>query len=127
MAHLLNQISPFLDKMFGGDTAEPRGAAEAITYSRGAQAIEISAVAGRSQFSVSQPNGSARVQWSDADWIFSASLLVLGGRQSIPLKGDTIKRGSEVYEVSSPSGEAVFYYHDAPANTQLRVHTKRVG
>lgn len=131
MAGLLSQISGFLEDMLGGGTAEPTGDAEAIVYTRGAESLSISAVAGRSQFTISQPGGAARVQWSDADWIFAASLLVLGGQPTIPIKGDTITatRGGvdEVYEVSTPTGEPEFYYSDAPANTQFRVHTKRVG
>ncbi len=120
---LLDQAGPWLAGML-----QQAGGREA-TYRRGAESLTLTVVPGKSLFAISAPAGSARVVWGDADFLFDAADLILGGEQVTPVKGDritlTLEGEVRTFEASTPTGEKVWRFGD-PQETQIRLHTKRV-
>jgi hypothetical protein len=106
-----------------------RDDAVAVTYSRGATELEITAVLGRTQWQGEDSEGIT-VTMEAPDWFVRASEL---GAMGAPQSGDRITaagaaQGTAVYEVCAPAaGEHVFQWADAPNRVVYRVHTKQVG
>ena len=103
-------------------------ASESITYHRGDQKVPLTATIGRSEWEVSDLEGT-RTEHSDVDFILGdASELCLNMGVTLPVKGDRIKwtQGSvvQVYEVMAPGNEQP--YRLDQTQTILRIHTTRV-
>jgi hypothetical protein len=104
-------------------------ASESITYHRGDQQVALSASLGRSEWEVTDFEGT-RTEHTDVDFILGdAAALKLDMGITLPVRGDRIKwiQGSvvQVYEVMAPNGEQP--YRLDPTETILRIHAKRIG
>lgn len=98
----------------------------AVTYTRGAQSVSLTAWLGRTQFARLGGPGAqgAAVEWGDRDYLFATADLRLGE----PEVGDRLTEAGSglVYEVCTPdTGEPGWRYSD-PSRTVIRVHTRRV-
>ena len=104
--------------------------ASAVTYSRGADSVSVSASRGRSQFNVEV--GGEVYQTTDAqDFIITAADLVLDGVAVEPIVGDRIVDpaavdGETTYEVLAPGEEPVWRWTDS-SHRRRRIHTKRIS
>jgi hypothetical protein len=93
----------------------------AITYSRGATSLAITAVVGRSGAN-NADFGDLFAQGVEArDYLVLATDLTLGE----PAIRDTITEGARTYRVAEQGGEPVWDYSD-PDRQIIRVHTTRV-
>ena len=98
---------------------------ESITYTRGAEALPLTAVRGRTKQPADGTNNRTTVESSDIDFLLPPSELVFGGVVSEPLKGDRITAGTEVYEVwPTVSGEQCWTPSDSYGHL-IRAHTRR--
>lgn len=99
-----------------------------VVYSRGAEAIELTAWVGRLEFRRT-PQEQTAVLAGQRDYLFAAADLRLGGGVATPKKGDRITERVDgqdlVYEISAPADEPVWRYSDQSRRI-IRVHTKRV-
>lgn len=100
-----------------------------VTYHRGEDSVEWPATLGRTTFEQVDEYGVV-YRTESRDFIGQTAGLVLGGTQTLPHVGDTIREtvGSEVfvYEVMAPGQEPHYRYSDAYRQA-LRIHTKYVG
>lgn len=105
-------------------------AGETLVYSRGAHSTTITAVAGKTLLQLNDDLGGVRVEWTDRDFLITASDLVLNGSVTLPQRGDQIREviGSQtkVYEVTAPGAEPIWRWSDEGQQV-LRVHTKEIG
>ena len=101
-------------------------AASLVTYTRGADSVQVYATKGRTKFEVEDGYGT-RIETEVLDFLILAADLVLAGCLVEPQRGDRIADvGSTiVYEVMAPGGEQDWRYSD-PYRQTLRIHTKRV-
>jgi hypothetical protein len=116
-------------------TSLRQAAGRVITYSRGAESVEITAVAAFSRFSRMNDAGMTIEDVID-DWLIDPADLVLGGVAVEPAEGDRIIAVSPsatqgditlTYKVLPPSpGESAWRYSD-PARQRMRVHTKIIS
>lgn len=123
---LLNDADGWLNGMLGV------AAGIAISYTRGATTIPItaesgSAWVGRIAFS-SNREGMARIEWGDRDYLLLASAIASFGE---PAEGDriaeTVNGVSCVYEVMRPdTGDPAWRWSDVE-QTVLRLHVKQVA
>lgn len=101
-------------------------AGETVTYRRGADEVELSAVIGRSAFEIVDQSGSA-MQTTSVDFIIAPDDLVLDSETVTPEPGDEIDRPIEdgktaTYEVRTDGG--LDCYQLDPMRTQLRVRAR---
>lgn len=105
-------------------------ASETVTYSRGAQSVEIRAPIGKTLMRLDDGYGGVRMEWTDEDFLIPAADLVLGGSTTLPQRGDRIRWTVEgvtyVFEVMAPGNEPPWRWSDEH-RTMLRVHCKQVG
>ena len=99
-----------------------------VVYQRGADAAEIAAPVGRTEFEQVDEHGLVpTLQWRD--YLGRATDLVLAGAATLPKAGDRIREpdGAQtfVYEVMAPGNEPPWRYSD-PYRKTLRIHTKHV-
>ena len=68
------------------------------------------------------------MQWTDRDYLITASRYKIGGVAVEPEKGDEIEDSTDGkrYAVMAPEGEAPWRYSDSH-HTTLRLHTKDMG
>lgn len=95
-----------------------------VDYSRAGETVTLSATFGRSEFQVETGSG-VMIEYSDRDFIITAADLILGGVQSIPVRGDKITVGTEEFEVLAPGGAQVYRPCDS-TGIMVRVHTKKM-
>lgn len=100
-----------------------------VVYQRGADAVELAATIGRTEFEQVDEHGVVqRVQ--SRDFLVRAADLVLAGAPALPKAGDRIREtvGAQtfVYEVMAPGNEPPWRYSD-PYRKALRIHTKHVA
>jgi hypothetical protein len=98
-----------------------------ITYSRpsASQSVVITkAVPGRSNHDLSQ-DGMIIEQVKSRDYLILTSALVLGGVQTLPLKGDRITEGSKTYAILAVGVEAQWRYTDQ-SEQLIRIHTREI-
>lgn len=95
-------------------------------YARGADQVELEAVAGSTQVEQADDAGAA-VQSRRTDWILLAADLVLGGQAVWPQVGDrlTLSESGEVYEVQPLAGEHARACDET--RTTVRVHTRLIA
>ncbi len=101
----------------------------AITYTRGANSVSLSATPGQTVFEVTEPDG-AMVERQTRDFIFPAADLVIAGSVVLPEVGDVITEtdGSTTYvhEVRAPASERCYKFGD-DCRVTLRVHTQQTS
>lgn len=107
---------------------QKQAAGRVVTYSRGTEAVTLTAWIGSTAYTRTTDDPGASVVWSDRDYLFAAADLRIGGRQVTPEKDDRITEvvdGAEVvFEVSTAPGEPPYRFSDQ-TRTTYRVHTKR--
>ena len=122
MTDLLEQAAAWLDDQ------RVRHMSRLVTYSRGAESVELAATLGSTTYEVTDDAG-ATVQTKATDFIVSAEGLVLGGGTVKPQPGDRINvpAGEKVlvFEVLDLGG-AGHYRPCDPAGRMLRIHAKQV-
>jgi len=100
-----------------------------VVYQRGANAVEIAATIGRTEFEQVDEYGVVQ-RLQSRDFLVRAADLVLAGATTLPKAGDRIREtvGAQtfVYEVMAPGNEPPWRYSD-PYRKALRVHTKHVA
>lgn len=101
-----------------------------VVYQRGALAVGLRALAGRTLLKLNDEDGGIRMEWVDRDYLIKTSDLLLGGSLAHPERGDRVfetKGGvRHVYEVGAPQGETPWRWSDE-FHTMIRVHTKLIG
>ena len=122
MTDMLEQAASWLDDM------RTRHMSRIVTYSRGAESVELSATLGSTTYEVMDESG-ATVQTKATDFIVSTDTLVFGGQVTMPEPGDRIRvtRGQRVlvFEVMDLGGTGHYRPCD-PHSTTLRIHAKHV-
>jgi hypothetical protein len=94
-----------------------------VTYSRGADTIEVAAGIGSTTFEVIDDLGVTQL-WKSRDFLVAAEDLAIAGVQIEPQRGDRIVDAGRIYEVLAPGKGHVFQV-DAYGKT-FRIHTKQV-
>ena len=100
-------------------------AGRTITYARGADSVELTAVVGNAGHDQLEDAGMP-VTAQSRDYIVKASDLVLDGTAVTPIAGDEITDGTSTFVVRSIGADAAWRYSDA-ARTTLRIHTVEVS
>ncbi len=123
MGDLLDRGSAFLDDQ------RHKHMSRTVVYQRGAEAKEILATIGRTEFEQADDAGLIhRVE--SRDFLVRAADLDLGAGPILPRAGDQVREtvGTQVfvYEVNAPGGQPPFRYSD-PYRRVLRIHTKHIG
>ncbi len=105
-------------------------ASTTITYVRGSDTVDLSAVVGDTKWDITSVADGAVVTWESRDYIVRAADILLAAGAVTPQRGDIIRetRGgiTYIYEVLSPAGEAVYATADH-GRYSLRIHTKLKG
>ncbi|KAB2949498.1 MAG: hypothetical protein F9K17_02800 [Phycisphaerae bacterium] len=100
-----------------------------VVYQRGADAVEIAATIGRTEFEQVDEHGVVQ-RLQSRDFLARTADLVLAGAPTLPKAGDRIREtaGAQtfVYEVMAPGNEPPWRYSD-PYRKALRIHTKHVA
>ena len=123
MGDLLDRGAAFLDDQ------RHKHMSRTVVYQRGAEAKEVLATIGRTEFEQADDAGLIhRVE--SRDFLVRAADLDLGAGPILPRAGDQVREtvGAQVfvYEVNAPGGQPPFRYSD-PYRRVLRVHTKHIG
>ena len=100
-----------------------------VIYQRGAEAKEVQATIGKTEFEQADDAGLIhRVE--SRDFLIRTESLDLGAGPTLPRAGDqvreTVGASMFVYEVNAPGGQPPFRYSD-PYRRVLRIHTKHIG
>jgi len=100
-----------------------------VVYQRGADAVEIAATIGRTEFEQIDEHGVVQ-RLQSRDFLVRTADLVLAGAPTLPKAGDRIREtaGAQtlVYEVMAPGNGPPWRYSD-PYRKALRIHTKHVA
>jgi hypothetical protein len=96
-----------------------------VTYRRGPDEVAVRAIIGRRKIRLDDGYGGVRIEWPDRDFIIRADLLVIGGNQIKPERGDKVIDQGKVYEVMVFGREPPC--QDDPHGHMFRIHTKQVG
>jgi hypothetical protein len=100
-----------------------------VVYQRGADAVEIAATIGRTEFEQVDEHGVVQ-RLQSRDFLVRTADVVLAGAPTLPKAGDrileTVGAQAFVYEVMSPGNEPPWRYSD-PYRKALRIHTKHVA
>ena len=123
MGDLLDRGSAFLDDQ------RHKHMSRTVVYQRGAEAKEVQATIGKTEFEQADDAGLIhRVE--SRDFLIRAESLDLGAGPTLPRAGDQVREtvGASVfvYEVNAPGGQPPFRYSD-PYRRVLRIHTKHIG
>ena len=101
-----------------------------VTYHRGADWVELTALPGKTDFEVDDGNGVI-VEYRSRDYLIRTCELELAGTLVEPKRGDQIKEtvGNKIhtYEVMRPDGGEQVWKHADPTRNVIRVHTKLKG
>ena len=122
MADMLEQGAAWLDRM------RVKHASRSVTYTRGAETVELSATLGQTTYEVADEYGTT-VEAKATDFLVTAAELVLAGAKTLPEPGDQVRVtvGDEVhvFEVMSLGGGGHWRPSDPYGHT-LRIHSKLV-
>jgi hypothetical protein len=103
-------------------------ASRTVSYRRGAASVDLLATRGRTEFQATDTEGTITTEYTDADFLVEAALLILSGSTIVPRSGDriveTIGTTVRTYEVL-PRGGLMCYSVD-PMQTVYRIHTKLI-
>ncbi|MCW5775988.1 MAG: hypothetical protein KIS87_06085 [Phycisphaeraceae bacterium] len=123
MGDLLEQGAAFLDDQ------RHRHMSRSVVYRRGAEATEVQATIGRTEFEQADDAGLIH-RTESRDFLIRTADLDLGTGPIQPKAGDQVREhvGTQVlvYEVNAPGGQPPWRYSD-PYRRVMRVHTKFVG
>jgi hypothetical protein len=99
-----------------------------VVVRRGAEAITVDALVGRTLFEADDGFGVLE-KFESRDFLVLVDALILAGQQTLPERGDhieeTVGTTTLVYEVMAPGKEPVWRYADL-YRRRLRIHTKHV-
>ena len=123
MGDLLDRGSAFLDDQ------RHKHMSRTVVYQRGAEAKEVQATIGKTEFEQADDAGLIhRVE--SRDFLVRTADMDLGSGLTLPRAGDQVREtvGAQVfvYEVNAPGGQPPFRYSD-PYRRVLRIHTKHIG
>ena len=123
MGDLLDRGSAFLDDQ------RHKHMSRTVVYQRGAEAKEVQATIGKTEFEQADDAGLIhRVE--SRDFLVRTADMDLGSGLTLPRAGDQVREtvGAQVfvYEVNAPGGQPPFRYSD-PYRKALRIHTKHIG
>ncbi len=123
MGDLLDRGSAFLDDQ------RHKHMSRTVVYQRGAEAKEVQATIGKTEFEQADDAGLIhRVE--SRDFLVRTADMDLGSGLTLPRAGDQVREtvGTQVfvYEVNAPGGQPPFRYSD-PYRRVLRIHTKHIG
>ncbi len=123
MGDLLDRGSAFLDDQ------RHKHMSRTVVYQRGAEAKEVQATIGKTEFEQADDAGLIhRVE--SRDFLVRTDDMDLGSGLTLPRAGDQVREtvGTQVfvYEVNAPGGQPPFRYSD-PYRRVLRIHTKHIG
>lgn len=123
MGDLLDRGSAFLDDQ------RHKHMCRTVVYQRGAEAKEVQATIGKTEFEQADDAGLIhRVE--SRDFLVRTADMDLGSGLTLPRAGDQVREtvGTQVfvYEVNAPGGQPPFRYSD-PYRRVLRIHTKHIG
>lgn len=93
-----------------------------ITYTRGATALSITAIRGRTSYETTASDGTY-IRNETPDYLVKAADIATFTE---PTDGDKITDGTSVYEVMSLSGENPWQWADWPNKTVFRIHCKQI-
>ena len=100
-----------------------------VVYQRGAEAKEVQATIGRTEFEQADDAGLIH-RTESRDFLIRTVDLDLGSGPILPRAGDQVRETVDgtvfVYEVNAPGGQPPFRYSD-PYRRTLRIHTKHIG
>lgn len=103
-------------------------ASETVTYTRGAESIEVPAVLGRKLLRIADETG-IRVEWTDMDFLIGADDLVINGERVEPARGDVVQV-ADVYDTISfevrPFGDEPAWRWADPHKSMYRIHAKHI-
>lgn len=123
MGDLLDRGSVFLDDQ------RHRHMSRTVVYKRGAEAKELQATIGKTEFEQADEAGLIH-RTESRDFLIRTVDLDLGAGPILPRAGDQVREtvGASVfvYEVNAPGGQPPFRYSD-PYRRTLRIHTKHIG
>jgi hypothetical protein len=123
VADLLDRGSAFLEDQ------RHRYMSRAVVYQRGAEAKEVQATIGRTEFEQADEAGLIH-RTQSRDFLVRAADLDLSSGPVLPKAGDRVREavGTQVfvYEVNAPGGHPPWRYSD-PYRRTLRIHTKHIG
>ena len=123
MGDLLDRGSAFLDDQ------RHKHMSRTVVYQRGAEAKEVLATIGKTEFEQADEAGLIhRVE--SRDFLVRTADLDLGAGPILPRAGDQVRETVEaqvfVYEVNAPGGQPPFRYSD-PYRRVLRIHSKHIA
>lgn len=123
MGDLLDRGSAFLDDQ------RHKHMSRTVVYQRGAEAKEVQATIGKTEFEQADDAGLIhRVE--SRDFLVRTDDMDLGSGLTLPRAGDQVREtvGTQVfvYEVNAPGGQPPFRNSD-PYRRVLRIHTKHIG
>ncbi|MBX3408234.1 MAG: hypothetical protein KF869_15895 [Phycisphaeraceae bacterium] len=123
MGDLLDRGSAFLDDQ------RHKHMSRTVVYQRGAEAKEVLATIGKTEFEQADDAGLIH-RTESRDFLVRTADLDLGAGPILPRAGDQVREtvGAQVfvYEVNAPGGQPPFRYSD-PYRRVLRIHTKHIG
>ena len=123
MGDLLDRGSAFLEEQ------RHRHMSRTVVYRRGAEAKELQATIGKTEFEQADDAGLIH-RTESRDFLVRTADLDLGAGPILPRAGDQVREtvGASVfvYEVNAPGGQPPFRYSD-PYRRTLRIHTKHIG
>jgi hypothetical protein len=102
-------------------------AAQAVQYVRqGMGQVSVAATIGRTAFRTDDTLAQrSRLEFSDADFLIDAALLIIAGVTITPQQGDRIVWSGRTYEAQPYNGEPAARYSDE-FGLKWRIHCKRV-
>jgi len=95
-------------------------AGQPAVYRRGAVAVDLVAVRGRSTYDADTAAGKS-ARRANVDWIIAAADLVLAASRTKPARGDTLTVDGVTFRVVNGRGDTPWEYHGNA--DYLRVHT----
>ena len=123
MGDLLDRGSAFLDDQ------RHKYMSRTVVYQRGAEAKEVQATIGKTEFEQADEAGLIH-RTESRDFLVRTADLDIGSGLVLPRAGDQVRETVDgtvmVYEVNAPGGQPPFRYSD-PYRRVLRIHTKHIG
>jgi hypothetical protein len=104
--------------------------ARVVEYRRGATTFSVRATVGQTLSSKKAEAGNTRTEYTDRDFVFAATDLLLAGLSMPPQRNDRIidteGGATSIYEVRPINNEPAYRWCDG-SRSAIRVHTKRIS
>lgn len=115
-------MANLLDKAVAGVFKQTRRVSGvAVTYTRGAATLALTAIPARGEHTLNV--GEVSTIFQTRDYLILAEELIFSGVATLPARGDTITEGGVTRDVLSISGSPGWEYTDQTRQL-IRVHTK---